>query len=691
MKNQKFALLSATAGLAILAAPAQAQDQPGEERAPENDAPDGSAETIIVVGKLTDVTLDEAQIELLQANDLRDLFRDVPSVSVGGSLGIAQKIYVRGLEDSLLNVTIDGAPQHGTLFHHIGRVSIEPELLERVELQAGAGEATAGFGAIGGAIRFRTRDASDLLRPGQAVGGIAKAGWFSNDGYKLSGTLFARLTSDVGILGSYVYADRDEFRDGDGNEILGTAAEQHLGFLKVGGDIGAGHSFSLSYEHRDEEGEFGARPNWPVLAGDTLYPADARRQTIVGNYGFDDGGPLGVDLTGYWTKAHFELDRFDRWGLYGADIASWGGDLRLNGRFGGHEVVAGVEYRSDKVSSEYLSDAATWQPWAWDPAVGYFEERGELFGLYLQDHWQIAEPLLVSAGVRYDSYDLDLVTYGDGTDSDGVSFNIGADLEVVPGLVLNAGYAEAFRGKEVGDAFTLERRPGREALQPGLMPERVGNFEAGFTFERDGFFASAAYFEMEIEDVILDQLYGGPAPQDAVYYENVGNFTSDGIELRAGYRSGPFGIRGYYNHYDSRLNDIEINGYEHIALGNTLGDSWNLTASFDPSPSLGFEASVTSFADVDDLEVLFRDVEMGWFPTTQFIDKPGYTVVDLFARWQPFGTDRLTLLAAIYNLFDRQYIAHASVGDYTAIPDYGIVSGLPEPGRNIRLTASFRF
>jgi hemoglobin/transferrin/lactoferrin receptor protein len=49
------------------------------------------------------------------------------------------------------------------------------------------------------------------------------------------------------------------------------------------------------------------------------------------------------------------------------------------------------------------------------------------------------------------------------------------------------------------------------------------------------------------------------------------------------------------------------------------------------------------------------------------------------------------LQAAVYNLFDKQYRAHASVGDYSGIPGYEIVAGLPEPGRNIRLTAAFRF
>ncbi|MEO9600397.1 TonB-dependent receptor [Parasphingorhabdus sp.] len=693
MRHHKLAILCAASTAAVSISPAYAQDDGSEKSVAgkEQGQRDGIGHEIIVVGKLTGVAIDRDELDFLQANDLRDIFRQVPSVSVGGSLGITQKIYVRGLEDSQINVTIDGAPQSGTLFHHVGRVNIEPELLETVELQAGAGEATSGFGAIGGALRFRTRDASDLLEPGRDFGGIVKAGWFSNDGYKLSATLYGKLIGDIGIVGSYVYSDSNEFQDGDGNQLRGTAAKQQLGFVKIGGEVGSGHNFSLSYEHREEEGEFGARPNWPVLVGDSLFPAEGTRQTIIGNYGYNSGGAISLEATGYWTRAKFTLDRNDRWGLYGADIESYGFDTRLRAKFSDHDIVAGVEHRSDSVASEYLADDATWQPWAWDPNIGRFEETGDLFGIYLQDHWQVADPLLLSFGVRYDSYNLDVVTYDTGTESDGISFNIGADFEVIPGLTLNAGYAEAFRGKEIGDAFTLEHRPGRDILQPGLRPETVGNFEVGATFERDGFTASAAYFDMKINDVILDQLYRGPFPQDGVYYENVGDFTSDGIELRAGYRTGSFGISGFYNSYDSRINGNRINGYEQLALGNTMGDNWKLTASFDPSSSLGFEASLTRFEAVRDLEVLFRDAELGFVPATELIDKPGYTVVDLFARWLPFDDGRLSINAAIYNLFDKQYLAHASVGDYTAIPDYGIVSGLSEPGRNFRLTASYRF
>ena len=679
-------------GASMLALTSQAHAQ----EAVEAPATAESDDVVVVVGALTDVDLDRKAIQAIQANDLSDLFRNVPSVAVGGSLGIAQKIYVRGLEDSMLNVTIDGAPQRGTLFHHVGRVSIEPELLKSVQVQAGAGEADSGFGAIGGAIRFRTVDPTDLLRNGRDFGVIAKGGWFSNDGYKLSGTAFARLTGDIGILASFVHVDRENFKDGNGTTLRGTAAKQQLGFVKIGGDLGAGHRLTLSYEQRNEEGDFGMRPNWPVLANDRLFAVEGKRKTAIANYSFETAVGIDLEATGYWTRTEFTQNRSDRWGLYGANIDSWGFDARARIRRGGHDVTVGFEHRSDRVVGQYLGAPAQWQAWAWDPAVGRFEEKGALMGVYIQDRWRVVEPLLLSFGVRYDAYDLDQVTYRKGIDSDGVSFNAGTTLDVLPGLSLNAGYAEAFRGKEIGDGFTLEKRPGRISLAPGLKPERVENIEGGVKYDRNGITASAVYYRTKIRDVVLDQLGAVRTPgtvQDAVYYENVGDFKAEGFELRAGYRTGPFSIEGYFNHYDSRLNDKRIEGYEQIALGNSVGDNWAVSAAFEPSSDLSLRATVTRYEDLNDIEVLFREKQLGFVNKTYFIDKPGYTVVDISGTWRPFGTDMIELQAAVYNLLDKQYRAHASVGDYSQIgvAGYEIVRGLPEPGRNIRLSVSFRY
>jgi hemoglobin/transferrin/lactoferrin receptor protein len=122
-----------------------------------------------------------------------------------------------------------------------------------------------------------------------------------------------------------------------------------------------------------------------------------------------------------------------------------------------------------------------------------------------------------------------------------------------------------------------------------------------------------------------------------------------------------------------------------------VGDNGSLTLAYKPTRAMTLEASLTRFNALNDIEVLQRAVEVGWIDSTQFVDKPGYTVVDLFGQWRPFGDDKLALGIAVYNLFDTSYRAHASVADYNDIPDWEGVAGVMEPGRNLRLTVSTSF
>lgn len=650
-------------------------------------------ESVVVTASATNADVDAEEIERWQANDLADVFRTIPSVSVGGSLGLAQKVYLRGLEDTQLNVTVDGAQLTGTLFHHIGRVQIEPELLEEVEVQAGAGEATAGFGAIGGAIRFRTKDADDLLAPGRRAGALAKGSVFTNEGYKTSLSAFGRVADGWSVLGSAVYVDRGTMSDGDGAELFGTAADQFLGFAKVTGDVTARQRLTLSYEHRDESGEFGARPNWPVLEGEPLFPGEAGRRTAVANY-LVDAGPLAlVEATAYATRAQFEQDRSDRWGPYGADIDTYGFDLRNTTALGEGELITGVEGRFDRVASEYRAEPEVWADWAWDPEVGRFEEAGDLFGAYLQAHARPAAPVLLSAGVRYDSYALDQVTYDNQTSSDGVSGNVGLLVEPHPFVDLTAGVAQALRGKEVGDAFTLEHRPGAVSIDPDLEPERVTNAELGAAFDSGRWFASAALYQTTIDDVILDQLgSNGVEGQDAVFYENVGRLATAGVELGVGFASERVRARLFYTAYDAELNDRAVEGYEEIGLANASGDTWDLSLLVAPTRTVELGWNTRVVQDLDDITVLYRAVEIGWIDALQTVDKPGYAVHDLAARWSPrlggaLG-QRVELGLTVRNLFDAQFRDHASVADYNAIAGWEGVAGLYEAGRDVRLSVS---
>lgn len=636
------------------------------EQAPVKD--DDEFETIVVVGKTTNTVVTADELDKYQANDLADIFRLVPSVSVGGSLGIAQKVYIRGMEDTLLNVTVDGAPQTSTLFHHIGRLSIDPELLKEVEVQAGAGEATAGAGAIGGAIRFKTKDINDILDEDKQFGGSVKASYFSNKGYMANTSLYGRVNDDWGVLASYIRTDHDNMEDGDGKEISGTDPEQKLGFIKLSGAIGEKQTLSLSYESREEKGDFVQRPNWPESSWNPLYPLTVERDTVVFNHTFEGNDHINVETSIYNTEASVEQNIYDKWGLYKGEVKSTGFDIRNTSKLGEHSVTYGVEYRKDEVKAGAPGDKGA-------------KEEGTVAGIYVQDHWQATDALLVSFGARFDEYELDLVTYEGEADSDGFSPNAGIEYTFNDRWKLNLSYAEAMRGKEVGDSYTIEA--GYITVDPELKAEEVENTEIGLTYHDEHWNIVASLYQSDIDNVILDQLGQG------TYYENVGKLATDGFELKVGYWFNDVQIVANYSTNDAELNGNKVEGYEYIGLANVRGDTWGIHVNYAFSNTIEMGWNVTYVEDLNNIEVFHRMVDIGWSSTTQEIDKAGYNVHDIYVQWQP--NDALSLNVSVQNLFDETYIDHSSVANYNDVPDWAGVSGINEAGRDIRLAVSYNF
>ncbi len=655
----------------------------------------GEIETIRVVGEATNAVVTTADLETFQANDLADVFRMTPSISVGGSVGIAQKIYVRGLEDSLIYVTVDGAPQTSTLFHHIGRVTIDPELLQQVEVQAGAGEATSGPGAIGGAIRFRTKDAEDLLSEGQDFGGKLKVNEFSNDGSRYNASLYGRLSEDWGLLASFNDVNRQNMDDGAGNEIYGSSADQQMGFLKLSGNIGNNQQVAISYERRDEEGQFSARPNWVVAESDRLYTSEAERETFVANYALQGGQLLDLQGTVYQTESSFRGGRFD----WLADISTIGFDLRNTSRINEHSLTYGIDYREDEVESGYAIP---------QPEEDHAEE-GSVLGLYVQAHSQLSDALLLSYGLRYDDYNYQQKIlladyYGSpitdtpaSADNSEVSVNAGLNYELNENWSFGIGYAEASRGKEIGDGFTLDGYlyDGSEApvVAPGLETEKVSNSEASVEYSIENFSARLAVFESVIDDVIFERLYGDS------FYENIGSIASDGFEVNLAYRWEDFDFYMAYAEHDSQLDPapglynanfglVDLNGYEFIGLGNSRGDTWNLGLDYTPTAFLRMGLNMTHVSSLS-IDTLHQDYDLGWVPELYRLDKPSYRTFDVFAEWT--ASSSLVFNLAITNLFDRLYRDHSSVGDYSAVPGYELVVGPWEAGRDVRLSASYSF
>lgn len=641
-----------------------------------------NVETVVIVGKATNTEVSSAELEAYQANDLSDIFRLTPSVSVGGGAsGLAQKIYIRGLEDSMINVTVDGAPQTSTLFHHIGRVTIDPALLNEVEVQAGAGEATSGAGAIGGSIRFRTKDINDLLDSDSTSGWRLKASHFSNDGEQYSATVYGRLSDTWGILGYYNLNDLNNAQDGDGEELDGTAANQDLAFFKVSGEIGDNQHLSLSYEKRNEEGEFARWPNWTPAEGAPLNEGKGDRETFVTNYLLTQNDMLNLEVTAYHTQSGFERELF----TWRSDITSYGFDVRNSSAFDIHRITYGIDFRDDEVKSGTFDGDSE------------YKEEGQVLGLYAQVHSYVTDALVFSYGLRWDDYEFEqLIENEDGdplaaTDSSEASFNVGFDYNITDELMFSLGYAEASRGKEVSDGFNVWGT----TIDPDLKPETVANTEAAIEYSTEDLYAKVAIYRSVIDDVIFDQNSG------AVFYENVGTVETQGLEAEVGYRvNADLEVYLGFSSMDAVLDpadgvysadygELDLNAYEYGALGTSRGNTWNFNLNYYLTTDVTFGWNVTYVQSLNDLDVLHRSVELGWIDEPQTIDKPAYVVHDVYAEWLP--VEHLQVNLAVINLFDKTYRDHSSVGDYTAIPGWEIVSGYNEPGRDVRLSATLIF
>ena len=130
-------------------------------------------ETIVVTATRTEIPLRDAivpvtvitreDIELSLANDLSELLRFQAGIDLGrhGGPGQTTSMFLRGTESNHVLVLVDGVRINPGTLGGAPVQHIAPEIIERIEIVAGARSALFGTDAIGGVINIITRRTKD--------------------------------------------------------------------------------------------------------------------------------------------------------------------------------------------------------------------------------------------------------------------------------------------------------------------------------------------------------------------------------------------------------------------------------------------------------------------------------------------------------------------------------------------------
>ncbi|RPE80933.1 TonB-dependent hemoglobin/transferrin/lactoferrin family receptor [Vulcaniibacterium tengchongense] len=143
--------------------------------------------------------IDRARMDRELAQDLRQLFRYEPGITVTsgvGRFGLGD-IRIRGLGGNRVRIETDGIAVSDAFaigsFSNANRNFVDLDTLKAVEVVRGPSSALYGSDALGGVVAFVTKDPSDYLAPGKDAHFGLKAGYLGeNDG------LFAGATAAFG-------------------------------------------------------------------------------------------------------------------------------------------------------------------------------------------------------------------------------------------------------------------------------------------------------------------------------------------------------------------------------------------------------------------------------------------------------------------------------------------------------------
>ncbi len=587
------------------------------------------------------IVISEQEVKMSSAADLGGLLAEKGIGHIQQYPGISTSIGIRGFRtDTTGNdlagkvlILLDGR-RAGT-----GDVAkIMTGNIERVEIIRGPASVQYGSAAMGGVINVITKKGKG--KPGFFVdGGL---GSFDHE----TGTVgFSGKSENLDFSGSATREALDDYSTADGKDYANTGYDKkENASLNLGYELFPQNYIRLIYHYFDAD---------DVGSPGYLSQIDPDNFTNIGlastDFVYDGQSPDGF-LS--WKARYFSGEDEYEWSdptwasVYKKDTDHQGAQGQVSVNWDVSTVTGGVDWVNYEIDSNATPEKSEYD----NPAC------------FILAKSRLLDRLIITGGMRYDDYEVDMKRNGGREDDENLSSNFGAAYAITDYVRARAGYGEAFKmptaEQLAGDYIAWISYLGN----PELKPEESRTYECGLDFTWTFTDFSVTGFFTDFDDKI--QVYTLPSFEQS--YKNIGGADIEGIESELSFDAGaffdlgvevrPYGSIVYLTKYEDDETD------EELLYTEDINAAWGIAFSDLKGLSANLNFAYTGEKEVEDWE--------NWSDPVKVIKCGGFTVANFTIRQKILDFEQrggVTLTGEVLNIFDK---------------DYEYVSGYPMPGRN---------
>ena len=451
---------------------------------------------------------------------------------------------IRGFSANRIMLNIDGRPVNASGVvggYYIDWGTIPLDNIEKIELIRGGSSVRYGNNALGGVVNVITKKPTE--KPTLTLFGTYGGG----DGIDSIQNYRVTHTYKVGPLGYSLagsYQNADPFLWNNDFEGKNLAASINLD-MPLDGLATFGFQYTNSQRGFIRENRMSADPynpgfynkinsDFPLAFGETFSPysgsayipgpgANWDKTKYYLDFGYSQ--PISdavLDLKIYKNIEDREEKNYSSSSVNSAypdgelvldrDVESdrsYGGSLELRKPFGDHELLAGVEHKVlayGDTDTNFVDMTYNNAPWITSPDELSYKDSSEgiCWGYYVQDTWKISERWLLTAGLRYDSYDNKSINGSTlpELDDDALTPKLIGTYKITDADALTAAIYQALRTPGLPETYWWAE--GETQGNPVLKPEKNNAAELVYrhNLSKTDFVRMSAYY-YDVEDYIM--------------------------------------------------------------------------------------------------------------------------------------------------------------------------------------------